>query len=125
MIGERRTEVGSEGGVDPGVAVTEFREQWELLHFNFQKWSKNGILHRSSLPPSLFGTTKTIAKRNQVLSMYYRSTARFSSIYYQKTLCVCRRIIYLYMWSFLRHFVKVDDITLQRPKFLENLRNLR
>ena len=112
MIGERRTEVGSEGGVDPGVAVTEFREQWELLHFNFQKWSKNGI------PPiiSLFGT-KTIAKRNQVLStcsepaLLARSTASYSSIYYQKTLCVCRRSIYFYMWSFLRHFVKVDDIT--------------
>ena len=93
MIGERRTEVGSEGGVDPGVAVTEFREQWELLHFNFQKWSKNGILHRSSLPPSPFGTTKTIAKRNQVLSMYYRSTARFSSIYYQKR-CVYIDVVY-------------------------------
>ena len=54
MIGERRTEVGSEGGVDPGVAVTEFREQWELLHFNFQKWSKMGsCTDHLSLPLSL------------------------------------------------------------------------
>ena len=55
MIGERRTEVGSEGGVDPGVAVTEFREQWELLHFNFQKWSKMGsCTDHLSLPLSLW-----------------------------------------------------------------------